>query len=354
MSACLTPSRTVNGTAAASRRRSGSGRPVRATRCLRAGAHASSRPPMPCPTAVLSRCFLDSEETSWGVDAGKMAEFLSRECAVKEPGRWSTGRTGTHCARSHSVHLYGHPCDLDAASWRSAGRYSARAVVGRRRAKPSAPATQGRARRTDRARELPLLQRQQDHHDQAAAAWRLLTRDERWPRASLRLTTAGARGRHQYIHEEIGFNSRLPNLQAAPAASRSSSSSTASSSQARDGGSLCGDRWRGVPRGHGVHRGAVGALDLLDDVCRCSDGPRSHGCPRAPAPAQRTRASEARGRSGARSIQQPGLQGRAGVPGQVAAQLYERGLVAAVARWGSRPRKRAADWSRRSGRRSRR
>src|SRR5258705_4608584 len=38
--------------------------------------------------------FLDSEETSWGLDAGKMAEFLSRECVVKAgpAGYPATGR----------------------------------------------------------------------------------------------------------------------------------------------------------------------------------------------------------------------------------------------------------------------
>ena len=28
--------------------------------------------------------FLDSEDVSWGLDAGKMADFLSRECAIKD------------------------------------------------------------------------------------------------------------------------------------------------------------------------------------------------------------------------------------------------------------------------------
>jgi len=57
--------------------------------------------------------FLDSEETSWGLDAGKMAEFLSRECVVKA-GQVVNRATGRVVRAVLPVHLYGHPCDLDA------------------------------------------------------------------------------------------------------------------------------------------------------------------------------------------------------------------------------------------------
>ena len=56
--------------------------------------------------------FLDSETVSWGLDAGKLGDFLSRECVVKD-GQLVNRATGRIVRAVVPVHLYGHPVDLD-------------------------------------------------------------------------------------------------------------------------------------------------------------------------------------------------------------------------------------------------
>ncbi len=182
-------------------------------------------------------------------------------------------------------------------SLRSRGRAGRRRPVsarrGRGRGGSPGRALPGSARGLRRARELPVLQRQQDHHDGRR-------RHGAHPRrgagaARPRAHDPGARRRDRVRPRGDGV--QLPADQY-PGGARSRAARAARwlrRVQARDGGALPGDPGEQA-RHNRVHRGAVGALDVLDDVGLALRA-AFPGCPRAPARAHRSTRAPSRTRS---------------------------------------------------------
>ena len=153
--------------------------------------------------------FLDSEEVSWGVDAGKMADFLSRECAIKD-GQVVNRGTGSIVRAVLPVHLYGHPFDIDAVL-EVAGRYPLAVVEDA--AEALGARYKGRAVGCDGL--VSCLSFNGNKIITTGGGGMALTRDEKMAARLLRLTTQARTDAIEYIHEERGYNYRLPNLQAA-------------------------------------------------------------------------------------------------------------------------------------------
>ena len=153
--------------------------------------------------------FLDSEETSWGLDPARVAEFLDGECEVTA-GRVKDRRTGRVVRALLPVHLYGHPCDLDPLL-ALARRYPA-AVV-----EDSAEALGARYRgRPVGADGLAgCLSFNGNKIITTGAGGMVLSRDEAMAARVRRLTTQARGDALEFIHDEIGFNYRLSNLHAA-------------------------------------------------------------------------------------------------------------------------------------------
>jgi perosamine synthetase len=153
--------------------------------------------------------FLDSEDVSWGLDAGKMADFLSRECAIKD-GQVVNRATGRIVRAVLPVHLYGHPFDVDAVLG-VAGRYPLAVVE-------DAAEALG-ARYKDRAVGsdglLSCLSFNGNKIITTGGGGMVLTRDDKMAARVRRLTTQARTDAIEYIHEETGYNYRLTNLQAA-------------------------------------------------------------------------------------------------------------------------------------------
>ena len=153
--------------------------------------------------------FLDSEEASWGLDAGKLADFLSRECDTK--GGWVIHRaTGRVVRAVVPVHLYGHPCDLDAVL-EVAGRYPLAVVEDA----AEALGALYRGRRVGGDGLLSCLSFNGNKIITTGGGGMVLTRDERLARRVRSLTTQARADALEFVHEEIGFNYRLTNVQAA-------------------------------------------------------------------------------------------------------------------------------------------
>jgi len=153
--------------------------------------------------------FLDSEGVSWGVDAGKMGDFLSRECAVKN-GTVVNRVTGRIVRALVPVHLYGHPFDIDAVL-DAAGRYPLAVVE-------DAAEALG-ARYKERAVGcdglMSCLSFNGNKIITTGGGGMVLTRDAKMAARLRRLTTQARTDAIEYIHEETGYNYRLTNLQAA-------------------------------------------------------------------------------------------------------------------------------------------
>jgi perosamine synthetase len=153
--------------------------------------------------------FLDSEEVSWGLDAGKLADFLSRECAVKD-GQVVNRGTGRVVRAVLPVHLYGHPFDVDAVL-EVAGRYPLTVVEDA--AEALGARYRGRAVGCDGL--VSCLSFNGNKIITTGGGGMVLTRDEKVAARVRRLTTQARTDAIEYIHEETGYNYRLTNLQAA-------------------------------------------------------------------------------------------------------------------------------------------
>ncbi len=153
--------------------------------------------------------FLDSEEVSWGVDASKMADFLSRECAIKG-GAIVNRATGRIVRAAVPVHLYGHPFDIDAVL-DVAGRYPLAVVEDA--AEALGARYKGRAVGCDGL--VSCLSFNGNKIITTGGGGMVLTRDAKMAARLRRLTTQARTDAIEYIHEETGYNYRLTNLQAA-------------------------------------------------------------------------------------------------------------------------------------------
>ena len=153
--------------------------------------------------------FLDCEPVSWGLDPGKTADFLARECVVK--GGHVVNRASGRVVRALlPVHLYGHPCDLDPLL-ELAGRFpialveDATEVLGARY----------KGRRVGGHGLAGCLSFNGNKIITTGGGGMVLTRDERLASRVRRLTTQGRADAVEFVHDEVGFNYRLTNIQAA-------------------------------------------------------------------------------------------------------------------------------------------
>ena len=153
--------------------------------------------------------FLDCEPVSWGLDPGKTVEFLARECVVK--GGQVVNRTSGRVVRALlPVHLYGHPCDLDPlleipATYPLVVVEDATEVLGARY----------RGRRVGSHGLAGCLSFNGNKIITTGGGGMVLTHDERFAARVRRLTTQGRTDAVEFLHEEVGFNYRLTNIQAA-------------------------------------------------------------------------------------------------------------------------------------------
>jgi perosamine synthetase len=153
--------------------------------------------------------FLDCEETSWGLDPVRVAEFLDGECDVRD-GRVVNRRSGRTVRALVPVHLYGHPCDLDPLL--ALARRYPMAVI-----EDSAEALGARYRgRAVGADGLAgCLSFNGNKIITTGAGGMVLTRDDGMAARVRRLTTQARGDALEFVHDEVGFNYRLSNLHAA-------------------------------------------------------------------------------------------------------------------------------------------
>jgi perosamine synthetase len=152
---------------------------------------------------------LDSEAISWGIDTGRAADFLAKECLVKS-GRVVNRATGRVVKALLPVHLYGHPCDLDPLL-ELARRYPLAVVEDA----AEALGALYRGRRVGADGLAGCLSFNGNKIITAGGGGMVLTRDEALARRCRLLSTQAREPGPEWIHGEVGFNYRLSNLHAA-------------------------------------------------------------------------------------------------------------------------------------------
>jgi len=154
--------------------------------------------------------FVDSEARTLGVDASKLEVYL-RESAEIRDGSCRNRRTGAVIRALMPVHTFGHPVDLDAivelcARWRIALVEDAAESLG----------SLYRGRHTGNFGRVAGLSFNGNKIVTTGGGGAILTNDpETGRRAKHLTTTARVAHRWAFIHDEVGYNYRLPNLNAA-------------------------------------------------------------------------------------------------------------------------------------------
>jgi perosamine synthetase len=154
--------------------------------------------------------FVDSESVSLGVDATKLDAHL-RACARVADGVCVNRHTGAVIRALVVMHVFGHPADLDALDevarrWKLVLIEDAAESLG----------SSYRGRHTGTVGRLSALSFNGNKVVTTGGGGAVLTNDPALGRRAKHLTTT-ARTPHRwnFLHDEVGYNYRMPNLNAA-------------------------------------------------------------------------------------------------------------------------------------------
>ena len=153
--------------------------------------------------------FIDVEPDYWQMDVDKLADFLSRDC------QWTGGalrnkKTGRRVTAILPVHVLGHPVDM-APLMQLAGQYQLVVVED---ATESLGATY-QERPVGHLAHVACLSFNGNKIITCGGGGMLVTDNPTWAQRAKYLTTQAKDDGVEYIHQEVGYNYRLTNVQAA-------------------------------------------------------------------------------------------------------------------------------------------
>ena len=153
--------------------------------------------------------FIDAEPDYWQMDPQKVTTFLEQEC------RWSNGRlhnrtTGRQVRAILPVHILGHPVDMDLIL--EVARNYGLVVI--EDATESLGATY-KGRMVGRLGDIACFSFNGNKIITTGGGGMIVTDNEAWARKAKYLTTQAKDDPVEFVHNEIGYNYRLTNIQAA-------------------------------------------------------------------------------------------------------------------------------------------
>ena len=156
-----------------------------------------------------SPVFMDADPSTWQMDVGKVARFLRTECETRSGACWNR-RTGRRVRAILPVHLLGLACEIDRVV--ALAREHGLAVV--------EDATEGlgvrdRGRHVGTFGDAGVFSFNGNKIITTGGGGVIVTADPERARYARYLTTQAKDDELEYFHEEIGYNYRLTNLQAA-------------------------------------------------------------------------------------------------------------------------------------------
>jgi len=153
--------------------------------------------------------FIDAEPDYWQMDPSGVVDFVEHGC------RWHNGAlhnrlTGRRVSAVIPVHILGHPVDLDPIIEISR-KYNLKVIE---------DATEGlgatyKGRSLGSIGDIGCFSFNGNKIITTGGGGMLVTSNEEWARKAKYLTTQAKDDSTEYIHSEIGYNYRLPNLLAA-------------------------------------------------------------------------------------------------------------------------------------------
>lgn len=153
--------------------------------------------------------FMDSDLRTWTIDCAKVEDFVRRECEARA-GRLVNRATGRRVRAVLPVHLYGHPVDLEPLL-----DLATRVPVVLVEDAAEALGAAYKGRRVGAHGLLGCLSFNGNKIITGGGGGMVLTHDEALAQRARHLTTQARQAGAEFIHDAVGFNYRLTNLQAA-------------------------------------------------------------------------------------------------------------------------------------------
>lgn len=153
--------------------------------------------------------FVDADRDYWQMDVAKVAEFLENGCLWQD-GRLTNRQTGRRVKAIVPVHILGHPVDLEPLL--ALARKYALVVI--EDATESLGASY-RGRAVGQFGDLACFSFNGNKMLTTGGGGMLVTNREDLARRAKHLTTQAKADPIEYIHDAIGYNYRLTNMQAA-------------------------------------------------------------------------------------------------------------------------------------------
>ena len=153
--------------------------------------------------------FIDSEPKYLQMDANKVAEFLEKEC------RWTSGAlynkvTGRRIKAILPVHILGHPVDMDPIV-EIARKYDL--IVIEDAAESLGARYKGK--KVGHLGDISCFSFNGNKVITTGGGGMVATDNESWALRAKHLTTQAKSDKLEYLHDEIGYNYRMNNIQAA-------------------------------------------------------------------------------------------------------------------------------------------
>jgi len=153
--------------------------------------------------------FIDAEPDYWQMDADKVVEFLNRGCSWRN-GALYNETTGRRVRAILPVHILGHPVDM-APILDIARRYNLAVIEDA----TESLGAEYMARSVGHLGDIACFSFNGNKLITTGGGGMIVTDNEEWATKAKYLTTQAKNDPLEYIHDEIGYNYRLTNIQAA-------------------------------------------------------------------------------------------------------------------------------------------
>jgi perosamine synthetase len=153
--------------------------------------------------------FIDSDPHTWQMDAAQVAAFLETECEAHDGVMWNR-HTGRRVRAIMPVHILGHPVDMDSIM-ELARQYGLTVIEDA----TESLGARYKDRMTGAIGDIACFSFNGNKIITTGGGGMLVTDRQDWAEKARYLTTQAKDDRLEFIHNEIGYNYRLTNVQAA-------------------------------------------------------------------------------------------------------------------------------------------
>ncbi|KJR42231.1 perosamine synthetase [Candidatus Magnetoovum chiemensis] len=167
------------------------------------------------PVNVVRYClaypvFMDSNPDTLCIDVDKLADFLDNECKVRDDGFTYNNKTGRRIKAVIPVHIFGHPADMDKLTDLSE-KYNLSVIEDATESLGS----EYKGKKTGILGDIGCFSFNGNKIITTGGGGMLVTNDNDIAKLARHLSTQAKSDAFEYDHDEIGYNYRLTNLQAA-------------------------------------------------------------------------------------------------------------------------------------------